>query len=108
MKIVINKCYGGFSISKKAVQFMAKRGNNRAKLELKKWDSFSGHGYVEEMDGVYDRTDPDLILAVETLGDKANGSFADLRVVEIPDGIEYEINEYDGIEWVDEVHRTWG
>ena len=34
MKIVINRCYGGFSISRKAAEFMAARGNERARLEL--------------------------------------------------------------------------
>jgi hypothetical protein len=28
-------------------------------------------------------------------------------VVEIPDGVEWEIAEYDGLEWVAEKHRTW-
>jgi hypothetical protein len=28
-------------------------------------------------------------------------------VVEIPDGIEWSIQEYDGLEWVAEKHRTW-
>jgi len=33
--------------------------------------------------------------------------FADLKIVEIPDGTNYEIDEYDGNEHVAEVHRTW-
>ena len=40
MKIVVNRCYGGFSISKKAAELMAKQGCERAKLELKD-DNFS-------------------------------------------------------------------
>src|ERR1700690_1726237 len=49
-----------------------------------------------------ERTDLDLIRVVEELGDKANGKFANLSVVEIPDGIEWEIDEYDGNETVEE------
>jgi hypothetical protein len=41
------------------------------------------------------------------LGDVANGFAADLKIVEIPDGVDWEIEEYDGNEWVAEVHRTW-
>jgi len=44
---------------------------------------------------------------VEELGEKANGQCADLKIVEIPDDVEYEIEEYDGVEWVAENHRTW-
>jgi hypothetical protein len=45
--------------------------------------------------------------AVEELGDKASGQFAELVVVEIPDGVDYEIDEYDGNEHIAEKHRTW-
>lgn len=54
-----------------------------------------------------DRTDPLLIEVIEELGDAANGSCAKLKVIEIPDGIEYEIEEYDGNESVHEVHQSW-
>ena len=32
---------------------------------------------------------------------------AELAIVEIPDGIEWEIDDYDGIETIAETHRTW-
>jgi hypothetical protein len=53
------------------------------------------------------RDDPHLIQVVEELGEKADGRCAHLKVVEIPDGIEWEIDEYDGSERVDEKHRSW-
>ena len=53
------------------------------------------------------RTDPDIIAVVEEMGEKANGIYAELEVVEIPDGIEYEIDDYDGAETIREAHRTW-
>ena len=108
MKIVINTCFGGFGISKEAAEFMAKRGNARAKAELKDKGPFYGYGYVDGFEGQYERTDPDLIAAVESLGDKANGSCAKLRIVEVLDGIDWEIDEYDGQESVNEKHRSWG
>jgi len=48
-----------------------------------------------------------LVRVVEELGDKASGRCADLKVVEIPDDVEWEIDEYDGSEHVAEKHRTW-
>lgn len=108
MKVAINRCFGGFSISREAAEFMAGRGNKRAAAELADSpDRFYGYGYVEGFGGRYERNDPDLIAAVESLGKAASGRYAELAVVEIPDGIEYEIDEYDGLEHISEKHRTW-
>lgn len=107
MKVVINRKFGGFSISRAAAQFMADRGNARARAELAKGGSWYGFGYAEGFPGGYDRGDPDLIAAVEALGDAANGDAARLRVIEIPDGIEWELDEYDGVESIHERHRSW-
>lgn len=54
-----------------------------------------------------DRHDPKLIQVIEELGDKANGKHAQLTIIEIPDGVDYEIDEYDGSEHIAEKHRTW-
>ena len=35
------------------------------------------------------------------------GSGKRLGTVEIPADVEWEIGEYDGLEWVAEKHRTW-
>ena len=91
-KIVINKCYGGFGLSV--------RGENLYK-ELKaitdpEWYYFD-----------IPRDDPVLVELVETLGKEIESSYAKLQIVEIPDDVEWEIEEYDGMEWVSEKHRTW-
>ena len=88
MKVVINKCYGGFSLSEKAYK----------ELGLK--DSYDSIGKIE-------RNDPRLVEVVERLGKESWGPHSELKVVEIPGDVEYEIDEYDGIEWIAEVHRTW-
>lgn len=53
------------------------------------------------------RNDPVLVTVVEDMGSKANSRYADLTVVDIPDDVEWTIEEYDGTEWVAEKHRTW-
>jgi hypothetical protein len=44
---------------------------------------------------------------VQELGEAANGQYAKLKVVTIPDDVEWTIEEYDGMEWIAEAHRTW-
>jgi len=53
------------------------------------------------------RDDPTLVQVVKELKKKASGVCATLKVVSIPDDVKWEIEEYDGLEWIAEVHRTW-
>lgn len=123
-KVVVNRCFGGFSISLAAARFMAARGNDAATAELAEYDAkiadpskmdelehkygprWFGYGYAGRDCG-YDRDDPDLVAAVEALGDEANGSHARLQIVEIPDDVAWTVEEYDGNEHIAEEHRTW-
>lgn len=82
MKIVLNKCFGGFGLSDKAIKRLRELEENSTE---------------ERFYGVA-RENPNLITVVEELGDEADGDYADLVVVEIPDGYEYKIDEYDGME----------
>lgn len=91
MKVVINRCFGGFSLSKAAFK----------ELGL----PWGGYGSLTETE--IKRDDPRLIACVEKLGEAANGDYAKLSVVEIPDDVEWFIDEYDGNETIREKHRTW-
>jgi hypothetical protein len=53
------------------------------------------------------RDDPDLIKVVSTMKKKASRSLAELKIVRIPDDVDWEIEEYDGLETVAEKHREW-
>ena len=55
-----------------------------------------------------DRTDEDLIEVIEKLKEKANTMCSELKIIEVPDDVDWQIEEYDGAEWVSEKHRTWG
>jgi len=95
MLVVINLS-GTFSISSEAVEFIKKKIKDKnAKKTIGPY-SFDG-----------DRTNYLLIEAVKKLKKKANGIDADLKIVEIPDDIEWGISGCSGQEWVVEKHRTW-
>ena len=53
------------------------------------------------------RDDPALIATVRELGEEANGRYANLEIVEIPDDVKWVIREYDGWEKIEEEHRSW-
>ena len=54
-----------------------------------------------------ERDDEKLVAVVEELAEKANTILSNLVVVSIPEDVEWTIQDYDGIEWVAEKHRTW-
>ena len=53
------------------------------------------------------RDDPDLIQVIRELGKQADSKCSKLKIVNIPKDVEYEIEEYDGNEWISEKHRRW-
>lgn len=56
------------------------------------------------------RTNETLINIVEenmSLMNNDNQNFAKLKVVEIPDDVDWEVEDYDGVEWIAEKHRVW-
>ena len=64
--------------------------------------------YMVDDDMANFRSHPDLLAVIDALGPKkAGGDYSDLVIVEIPDGVEYKIGEYDGMEWICEEHREW-
>lgn len=132
MKIVINRCFGGFSLSPLAIkEYLKRKGKecfcyNVFSEKLKRTDIENANlvvvystenlgeeitwedlkeSYFRERD--IPRNDTDLVEVVELLKEKANGACASLNIVKIPDGIEWEISEYDGLETVEEKHRSW-
>ena len=94
MKVAFNKCYGGFSLSDKAVSML----NDMKGLKGEDRLSTHSYGYPDNNKGHY-RHDPDLIRVIEQLGEQANGSHAQIQIREI-NGVRYIIDEYDGIETV--------
>jgi hypothetical protein len=90
--VVINNCYGGFGLSDRAI------------LEYKQMAGITDPKWY---DRDVPRDDPYLVQIVKDMGMSANGAHASLRIVEVPGDVEWQIEEYDGNEWVAEKHRTW-
>ena len=84
-KIVYNACYGGFGLNEKAMLRYA---------ELKGPEA-SGVEYYD-----IPRDDPALVQVVEELGEEANDLHANLKIEELPGGMQWLIDSYDGYEQV--------
>lgn len=54
-----------------------------------------------------ERENPLLIKVVKKLGIKANGNFAELTIIKIPFNVKYIISDYDGMESIEEEHKSW-
>lgn len=137
MKVVVNKCFGGFGLSPIAIkEYLKLKGKdcffykkdysskmlNRVPISeasnydisltkdygasiKEDWKSFEAdYFYYRDIE----RTDPDLISVIELLGYKeASGQLSSLSIVEIPNDVKWEIDDYDGMESIHEVHRSW-
>jgi hypothetical protein len=94
-RIVINRCYGGFGLSDLATQ----RYRELAWIP------------EEELFWTYDipRDGAILLQVIDELGaQESSGPHAELKVIEVPEGVKWHIGEYDGMEWIAEDHRQWG
>jgi hypothetical protein len=113
-EVVINACHGGYSLSREAEFLYLKRSLIEYETQPResRYDT-ERYGPLVLVNGKIwyssdiSRDDPVLVSVVRELGDKANGDFAELKIVEIPASVDWQIDEYDGREWVAEAHRTW-
>ena len=110
-KILINTDVGGFSLSLEAKELYLKE---------------KGFSYtVEKTNGAWCeyvilppeinrtlylllRDDPVLIRIFEQIGsERFSADYCTVKIVEIPDDVQWIICESNGYEWVAEKHRTW-
>ena len=108
-KVVYNDCYGGYSFSNKAIEWLSEHGSDKTKRfiaqkrleanEKTKYDSSKIFYVMDALRYFLKRHDPDLVAVVEALGKEVNGTFSNLAIEEI-EGDMYDIEEYDGKETV--------
>jgi len=104
-KMVINKRFGGFRLSAAAHNRLGSvwvDGDVSGYWDTSPWDEG-----LDDFTPAY-RSLPALVAVVELFCEEANGRYAYLKVVDVPDDAEVYISEYDGKETVREVHRMWG
>lgn len=76
MKIILNKCFGGFGVSDEALKRLGLTDLSEENL----------------------RTSPELISAIES-GEDVNDDYSELTVINIPDtATDHYVDEYDGLE----------
>ncbi len=90
MKIVINVSFGGFALSDEMMEYIGY-------IKTCEWDTGSD----------VSRTNPKLIEYLERPDANPNTPGGRLQIVEIPDYVDWVIEDYDGKEWISERHRTW-
>lgn len=108
IEIAFNAGYGGFGISKEALDRMAELGSDKAKecIELHK-KSKSQYG---SFDPEVERYDPILIQVIKELGNRASGSGATLAIGIIHMNDLINIDDYDGKESIERCydHKVYG
>ena len=135
MKIILNKRYGGFDVSDSAYKLYAKKQgmnlyvyNNDGEFDTyaKGESRFGDSNYYftkdygpkvndKDIDWKHDffrlyadkRTDPVLVEVVEELGENASGPYGRLVVVDIPDDMDWVIDDYDGFETLHAKVPVW-
>jgi hypothetical protein len=101
MKIAINVCFGGFSVSEEVYK----------ELGIK-WD---GYGFLGNKDfGICSddylafRSNTKFIEAIEKVGiNQSSGCSSKIKIIDIPGGIDYYIDDFDGNETIHEIHNSW-
>lgn len=89
--VVISETFGGFGLSQAALDRIKELGADAS-------------GYLGKD---IPRDDPRLVKVVKEMGDAAGSVYANLVVVEVPDGVKWHIHDYDGYETLHEDHRSW-
>ena len=101
-KVVYNNCFGGFSLSKKAGEWLLEHNIEEPYKSAIEDDIQKINDPESIITSVYSeipRHHPLLVQCVEELGKAANGECAKLVIEEIYSNI-YKIDEYDGNETI--------
>lgn len=112
--VVINAQHGGFGLSRVAqLSYLERSGIKYTLIDREDQLTTDRYGPIILVNGNHwydrdiERNDPVLVSLIEELGKESWGEHARLKLVQIPADVKWQIEEYDGLEWVSEQHRTW-
>ena len=97
-KIVINKCFGGFALSDARMALYA---------TLKGVTAHPDDDDFPIQQWLIPRNDPDLVSVVQQIPEDEGIVGTDLRVIEIPDDVDWQIDDWDGMEHIVDRKRIW-
>lgn len=104
MKVIVNKSFGGAGLSEEAIDMIVDNPNFQYDLS----EGTEGLLWkLKNLDGHYYRTNQVIINVIETLGEEANGNHANLVIAEIPDNVEWEVYNYDGLETIEAPRKVY-
>lgn len=98
-KVVVNANHRQFSLSRPAAQLLG--------LQVIEHAPLFGRDFTVDGESMIARDDERLVMAVESLGQEAGAPGTDLRIVQIPDDVDWFVDNYDGSEWVATKHERW-
>lgn len=106
MKVLVNECYGGYGISSEAGKLWLERKGISYQIYEDTYQLIvSIDGETQSIGNYIGRTDETLIEIFEEKGSEfTSGPHAEVALIEIPDGCQYNIHEYDGTEYI---NSTW-
>lgn len=110
ISLVINKCYGGFSLSENAIRDLRQVKSKYALAAHLPGEPYEDGTVSRISCGCRDipRDDKQLLALIREKGaEYVSGDFAMLAIVDIPADVKWYIHEYDGREAVYEEHRSW-
>ena len=111
-KIVINNCWGGFGLSDEAMRRYAELAGMKLLEDVNEYGDVNFYLNEINEDSYFtawsiDRDDPNLVKVVEEMGEKSHSVYSILKIIEIPDDVKWEIDDWDGREHIAEKHRKW-
>jgi len=110
MRVLINTSIGGFGVTKEAFDRLIELGNPAAIEEMAVINDIMSDGSPFDYYSLcyIKRNDSDLMRVVDELGIDNISRRCELKIVEVPDDIDWYIFENEcGQESVHEEHRIW-